>query len=153
MTVRTADQAAIEEAGRLLREGALVAFPTETVYGLGADATNGRAVASMDIFLNPSITETFGNVTLEAMACEVPVVAARATGTDVLVADGESGELVEPRNVIAYADALEAYIHDPELRTRHGAEGLRRSLAYDWDRINQTVAQTYVRLIEQRKVS
>jgi phosphatidylinositol alpha 1,6-mannosyltransferase len=40
----------------------------------------GRAVASMDLFFNPSITETFGNVTLEAMACGVPVVAARATG-------------------------------------------------------------------------
>lgn len=47
MTVRAADQAAIEEAGRLLRAGALVAFPTETVYGLGADATNGRAVAAI----------------------------------------------------------------------------------------------------------
>jgi L-threonylcarbamoyladenylate synthase len=47
MSVRSADRAAIEEAGRLLREGALVAFPTETVYGLGADATNGRAVAGI----------------------------------------------------------------------------------------------------------
>ncbi|HEY8611151.1 MAG TPA: L-threonylcarbamoyladenylate synthase [Roseomonas sp.] len=37
----------IERAAALLREGALVAFPTETVYGLGADATNGRAVAAI----------------------------------------------------------------------------------------------------------
>jgi L-threonylcarbamoyladenylate synthase len=47
MAVRKADQAAVEEAGRLLRAGALVAFPTETVYGIGADATNGRAVAAI----------------------------------------------------------------------------------------------------------
>lgn len=47
MPVRPADQAAILEAGRLIRAGALVAFPTETVYGLGADATNGRAVAAI----------------------------------------------------------------------------------------------------------
>jgi L-threonylcarbamoyladenylate synthase len=47
MSVRPAKRAEIEEAGRLLREGALVAFPTETVYGLGADATNGRAVAGI----------------------------------------------------------------------------------------------------------
>ena len=40
------DDAAIEKAGAALREGHLVAFPTETVYGLGADATNERAVAS-----------------------------------------------------------------------------------------------------------
>lgn len=37
----------IDHAARLLREGALVAFPTETVYGLGADATNGAAVAAI----------------------------------------------------------------------------------------------------------
>jgi L-threonylcarbamoyladenylate synthase len=39
--------AEIEDAARALREGRLVAFPTETVYGLGADATNGRAVAEI----------------------------------------------------------------------------------------------------------
>lgn len=38
------DDAAIERAGRILREGGLVAFPTETVYGLGADATSAAAV-------------------------------------------------------------------------------------------------------------
>jgi L-threonylcarbamoyladenylate synthase len=43
--VRRADPAAIVQAARILRDGGLVAFPTETVYGLGADATNGRAVA------------------------------------------------------------------------------------------------------------
>jgi L-threonylcarbamoyladenylate synthase len=47
MAVRTADQTAIDDAGRLLRAGRLVAFPTETVYGLGADATNGQAVAGI----------------------------------------------------------------------------------------------------------
>ena len=43
--VRKADAAALVEAGLLIRDGRLVAFPTETVYGLGADATNGVAVA------------------------------------------------------------------------------------------------------------
>ena len=41
------DEAGISRAAALLREGALVAFGTETVYGLGADATNGRAVAAI----------------------------------------------------------------------------------------------------------
>lgn len=47
-TLRLApDAAGLAEAGRLLRAGRLVAFPTETVYGLGADATDGRAVAAI----------------------------------------------------------------------------------------------------------
>ncbi|HVV64197.1 MAG TPA: L-threonylcarbamoyladenylate synthase [Rhizomicrobium sp.] len=45
--VRRADAAAIAEAASILKRGGLVAFPTETVYGLGADATNDRAVAAI----------------------------------------------------------------------------------------------------------
>lgn len=42
-----ASHANIDAAGRVIRDGGLVAFPTETVYGLGADATNGEAVAAI----------------------------------------------------------------------------------------------------------
>lgn len=45
--VRAADAAAIRQAAQFLRHGRLVAFPTETVYGLGADASNGEAVARL----------------------------------------------------------------------------------------------------------
>jgi L-threonylcarbamoyladenylate synthase len=44
---READAAAIGAAARLIRDGGLVAFPTETVYGLGADATNAAAIARL----------------------------------------------------------------------------------------------------------
>ena len=47
MTILKATDEAIARAAELLRAGQLVAFPTETVYGLGADATNGRAVAAI----------------------------------------------------------------------------------------------------------
>ena len=47
MTTRLLPAAAVAEAAALLRGGELVAFPTETVYGLGADATDGRAVAAV----------------------------------------------------------------------------------------------------------
>ncbi len=45
MTADTLDTVAIERAARLLEQGQLVALPTETVYGLGADASNPDAVA------------------------------------------------------------------------------------------------------------
>ena len=45
--IRPADTSAIEDAAGILRRGGLVAFPTETVYGLGADATNDNAVAAI----------------------------------------------------------------------------------------------------------
>ena len=111
----------------------------------------GRAVASSDVFLNPSVTETFGNVTLEAMACALPVVASSAVGTASIVRDGETGILVEPGDTDAFADALEAYARDPELRRRHGKAGLTFAKTQDWDEINASVLRIYGRVIERRE--
>jgi len=110
-----------------------------------------RALASTDVFLNPSITETFGNVTLEAMACGLPVVAAVATGATSLVHDGETGTLVEPGDAEAFADALEAYVRNPDLRRKHGDAGLAFAKTMDWDRINGAVLNVYRRVIERRE--
>jgi phosphatidylinositol alpha 1,6-mannosyltransferase len=125
-------------------------LPDAVFAGFQGGTDLGRAVASMDVLFNPSITETFGNVTLEAMACAMPVVAARATGSESLVRDNESGRLIEPGVIEQYALALKDYAESPGLRVRHGAAGEARSLEYSWDRINQNVADTYVRLIRQR---
>lgn len=103
----------------------------------------GRAYASMDLFLNPSTTETFGNVTLEAMACGLPVVAAQATGAMSLVSDGENGLLVGPGDAAGFAAAVARIIGDAALRSGMGADGARRALAYDWDAINDVVIDRY----------
>ena len=124
--------------------------PDAVFVGFQGGTDLGRAVAGMDVLLNPSITETFGNVTLEAMASGVPVVAARATGSTSLVVDGETGRLVEPGNVPAFADAVQAYIEDASLRTAHGAAGEVRSRNYSWDAINGAVADVYLRLLAKR---
>jgi glycosyltransferase involved in cell wall biosynthesis len=126
-------------------------LPGAAFVGFQQGADLGRAVAAMDVLFNPSITETFGNVTLEAMACGVPVVAARATGSTSLVADGVNGKLVPPGDIAGFADALASYIADPALRAAHGKAGEENSRAYSWDAINQAVADTYLRLIEARK--
>ena len=111
----------------------------------------GKALASGDIFFNPSITETFGNVTLEAMACGLPVVASAATGSKSLVIDGQTGALVEQGTAANFAAAIAPYLTDHALRSTHGAAGETRSLDYSWDAINQTVADNYLRLIRQRQ--
>lgn len=125
--------------------------PEARFAGYLKGAELGRWVAGMDVFFNPSITETFGNVTLEAMACGVPVVAARATGSTTLVKHDETGTLVEPGNISAFADALQRYVEDPALRAAHGAAGEARSKLFDWDQINRGMAETYLRLVTARQ--
>jgi phosphatidylinositol alpha 1,6-mannosyltransferase len=125
-------------------------LPKAAFVGFQGGSDLGRAVASMDMLFNPSVTETFGNVTLEAMACRLPVIAAKATGSQSLVEDKVSGRLITPGAIAQFADALQAYANDPALRAAHGNAGEKRSLDYSWDAINQTVADTYLRLIRQR---
>ena len=126
-------------------------LPRAIFTGQLVGAELARALASADVLLNPSITEAFGNVTLEAMACALPVVAAVATGATNLVRDGETGTLVQPLDIDAYADALEAYARDPALRRRHGEAGLAFARTMDWDRINAVVMQVYQRVIDRRQ--
>lgn len=110
-----------------------------------------RALASADLFLNPSITESFGNVTLEAMACRLPVIAAAASGATNLVRDGRTGTLVTPLDTDGFAAALDAYRRDPALRARHGDAGLAFAKTMDWDEINAAVTRVYARVIERRR--
>jgi glycosyltransferase involved in cell wall biosynthesis len=84
------------------------------------------------------------------MACGIPVVAAKATGSQSLVDDNVSGRLITPGAIQKFADSLQLYCTDADLRARHGNAGEQRSLDFSWDAINQTVADTYIRLIRQR---
>lgn len=124
--------------------------PNAVFVGFQGGQDLGRAVASMDMLLNPSVTETFGNVTLEAMACGIPVVAARATGSTSLVLDNATGKLVTPGDASGFADAVEAYARDVGLREAHGRAGEARSREYAWDAINSAVADAYLRLVSER---
>jgi glycosyltransferase involved in cell wall biosynthesis len=109
------------------------------------------ALASTDVFFNPSITETFGNVTLEAMACGLTVIAAVATGATSLVNDEVTGKLSDPGDIDDFAQSLAEYQRDPALRARHGAAGLAFAKTMDWDAINSVVLHVYERVIERRR--
>ena len=114
----------------------------------GADLA--RAFASADMLFNPSITETFGNVTLEAMASGLAVVGARATGTTSLVEDGINGLLVTPGDIDGYAAALTHYLNDRDARHAAGQAGLAASQRYDWDEINQGMLDHYMKIVGAR---
>ena len=91
------------------------------------------AYASSDVFLFPSDTETFGAVTLEAMASGLPTVCADATGSRCLVAPGITGFLAPTGDIDAFAGPVRTLALDAHFRTRMGAAARERSLTFSWD--------------------
>jgi glycosyltransferase involved in cell wall biosynthesis len=103
----------------------------------------GRAVASADILVNPSVTEAFGNVNLEAMASGLAVVSADVGSAQALIADEESGLLVDPDKPEAYADAAESLLASPARRRALGLAAVAASAAYNWSDILDAVVAVY----------
>ena len=104
------------------------------------------AYASSDIFLFPSETETFGNVTLEAMSSGLPAVVANATGSNALVTDGLNGYLVTPRDSAEFLDRVARLIENKELRGQMGADARQAAEQYEWSRILDRIASYYEEL-------
>lgn len=124
--------------------------PDAIFAGHQAGTDLGRAIASADLLLQPSVTETFGNVTSEAMACALPVVGADATGTRSLVTDGVTGALVPPRDIAAYADAIEHYCRNPDAARAAGLAGEKVADGYTWGAVNGALAAKYLDVIGRR---
>jgi glycosyltransferase involved in cell wall biosynthesis len=105
--------------------------------------TLGRAVASADILINPSVTEAFGNVNLEAMAAGLAIVSADVGSASALIEPGRTGLLVAPADPRAYADAAETLIADPHRRRMLGRAAAQASRAYNWPDILDAVIEAY----------
>ena len=78
-----------------------------------------------DVFLLPSELESFGLAALEALACEVPVIATRIGGIPEVVTDGETGYLSDVGDTEKMAEDTFALLENEDLRRAFGAKGSR----------------------------
>lgn len=92
--------------------------------------------ASADLFLFPSLTETYGNVTLEAMASGLPVVAFRLAAAAELIHHGRNGMLAEPGVGSAFVRAALDLVTHPGMRVRVANAAADSMSAFDWERIH-----------------
>lgn len=102
----------------------------------GKDQENLKYLYSTsDIFVLPSLKETFGIVLIEAMYYSLPVITVNSSAMPDLIADGVNGLLVPPQDSGAISRSLECLISQPELRRKMGDAGYQiASSSFDWDR-------------------
>lgn len=102
------------------------------------------------VFTIASTTETFGIVTIEALASGVPVLAVKASGAVDILTDGVDGLLVD-NDVEKFANALEKIIREPELREKLSRGALKTSEKYSIDTISERMLNLYREVIEIEK--
>jgi len=128
---------------------------TDKVRFLGRLSTiTPQVISTFDVLVQPSLTESFGLVVAEALACGVPVVATKVGGLPEIVEDGINGFLVEPRSPSAIAEKVIWLLDNKESAKRLGANG-RETVAQKFD-INTTVREyyeLYKEVLEGKKAS
>jgi N-acetyl-alpha-D-glucosaminyl L-malate synthase BshA len=123
----------------------------DDVLFLGNQVEIHEILSVADVYCLPSETESFGLSALEAMACEVPVVATRVGGLPEVVADGECGYLVECGNTEELAQRLWELCANAELRVRMGKAARERALAlFPRDKVVSQYESVYRELTERK---
>jgi L-malate glycosyltransferase len=111
----------LPEATRLARALGVA----DAVEFLGEQDQVVQLLSAADVFVLPSAQESFGLAALEAMACEVPVVASRVGGLSEVIADGVSGFLHAPDDLDGMSQSTVNLLTDDQLH-RRAAEASRR---------------------------
>lgn len=140
-TMIVGDGPARKELGYMMRDSKFTGFLTGEKLA--------KAYAGSDIFFFPSDTETFGSVTLEALASGVPAVVADATGSKSLVESEVNGLLVPPKNTVEFARSILALAKDGKKRKRMAEAARQKALAYSWDNVMSGLVINYREALHQ----
>ena len=122
-----------------------MAMPKAYFTGKVSHSELARLYASCDAFLFPSISETYGNVVIEAMASGLPCVVANGGGSASFITEGYNGFKVSPNESSQYIEALNKLFADKSLKEQFIKNGLDYIKDLDWSRL----ADRYFDLTEE----
>ena len=106
----------------------------------------------MDIFVAPSIEESFGVAAVEAMACETPVIVSDADGLKEVIVNNETGFIVSKKDYKTIAEKLKELILNEALRIKFGRNGRKRVLElYNWDNNVKNMIEVYEEIKNEDK--
>lgn len=110
-------------------------FPSAIFAGVRRGESLARYYASADIFLFPSLSETFGNVVMEAMASGLAVLAFNDAAAGTYIKSGETGMLVEPENIAGFAQAAGRLAEMPEAWRSWGGAARNVAVNCTWENV------------------
>lgn len=123
--------------------------PSKTVFtGKLVEQQLSEVYASADLFVFPSLTETFGNVVLEAMASGLPVLAANEGGPKNIIQEGKTGFLLEPKNEKAFNERIDLLIDNRPLYDEIKENALSYARNVSWDNIIKQLYKYYIDQID-----
>ena len=111
--------------------------------GMCSHAELAPLYANSDLFLFPSLTETFGNVTLEALACGTPVLAFDCAAASELVEDTLNGWLVRSESPQEFIQTALDITATPDALQQARQFNCARSLQWDWQEIANQVERIF----------
>lgn len=117
------------------REALEKQMPNATFMGYMGHEKLSEIYASADIFFFPSVTETFGNVVLEAMASGLPCVIANGGGSKDFIKDGVNGFKCSPYNALDYMDKIIEITDQPKLAKQFSEKSIATSKKYVWENL------------------
>ena len=107
---------------------------------------------SADLFVMPSIIETFGMVLIEAMAAGLPIITTNAPGCRDVVSNNYNGILVAPKNPEALAKGILRVIENPGLKDSLIKNGKNSIIKYDWGNITQEYEHLYYHIVGKKRL-
>lgn len=120
----------------------------ETIFlGYIGEDELSRAYASSDIFLFPSSRETFGNVTIEAMASGIVPVVANAGGSRTIVQNGKTGFLAQPKSAKDFSQKVMMLLKNRALQESMKEASLHDTKKYSWEQVFENIYAIYDQLL------
>ncbi|MEP7213886.1 MAG: N-acetyl-alpha-D-glucosaminyl L-malate synthase BshA [Acidobacteriota bacterium] len=123
---------------------------SDEITAVGKQANIADYLGVADVFLLPSELESFGLAALEALACEVPVIATRIGGIPEVVTEGETGYLSDVGDTAKMADDTMRLLEDEELRRAFGEKGREQAIQrYGTDKIIPQYIAFYEKVLSE----
>jgi glycosyltransferase involved in cell wall biosynthesis len=124
---------------------------SQRIIMTGFSSTPESFMSAADFLVLPSYREGFGSTIIEAAACGIPAIGTRIYGIIDAIEEGETGLLVEPRNIKQLADAMRKLSVDEELRMKLGiAARMRVVKFFQTKQLNEAIINYFDRLLRGR---